>query len=105
MSRAEWHTHSEHAYEPTVNPMQTAADLAALKQALQSFNAFLVQTGVGGLPHKSGVPMADDAPLTEQTLNDRHESVMRTLYTRTMNPKELSTMVADVLQAPDRKTA
>ncbi|KAI0329356.1 hypothetical protein GY45DRAFT_1224398, partial [Cubamyces sp. BRFM 1775] len=40
----------EHAYHPRTSPVQTAADIAALKQAIQVLVDFLRQTGVGALP-------------------------------------------------------
>ncbi|KAH9896439.1 hypothetical protein C8Q73DRAFT_727477 [Cubamyces lactineus] len=40
----------EHAYHPRTNPVQTTADIAALKQAIHVLVDFLRQTGVGALP-------------------------------------------------------
>ncbi|KAH7104548.1 hypothetical protein BKA62DRAFT_748447 [Auriculariales sp. MPI-PUGE-AT-0066] len=91
----------EQAYNNTSNPLQTAADLAALNGTLVSFNAFLVQTGVGGLP--LSVPGPGEEPITEQHLLDKHEATMSALYARMMGPKDAASTVADVLNAPDRK--
>ncbi|KAH9943968.1 hypothetical protein B0H21DRAFT_892514 [Amylocystis lapponica] len=40
----------ENAYHPGTNPLQTAADMGALKEALEALEDVVRQTGVGALP-------------------------------------------------------
>ncbi|EJD55048.1 hypothetical protein AURDEDRAFT_155286 [Auricularia subglabra TFB-10046 SS5] len=88
----------EHAYDPSTNPLQTAADLQTLKETLGQFSEFLAQTGVGALPLNT----SPTTLLTEQQLQARHDGVMRALFPRGMDPKSNAETVAQLLTS-DRK--
>ncbi|KAI9060413.1 hypothetical protein FKP32DRAFT_1578093 [Trametes sanguinea] len=92
----------EHAYHPGTNPVQTAADIAALKQALAVLVDFLRQTGIGALPLDS--PPVPDARTEEQLIAEATRAV-QALYERQKRLQEGASVVANLLGAVDQLPA
>ncbi|OSC98915.1 hypothetical protein PYCCODRAFT_1480321 [Trametes coccinea BRFM310] len=92
----------EHAYHPGTNPVQTAADIAALKQALAVIVDFLRQTGVGALPLDSP-PVPDNR--TEEQLIAEATRAVQALYERQKRLQEGASVVANLLGAVDQLPA
>ncbi|KAI0367340.1 hypothetical protein BV20DRAFT_950398 [Pilatotrama ljubarskyi] len=88
----------ERAYHPGTNPMQTAADIAALKQALEILVDVLRQTGVGALPLDP--PSIPDPRTEEQVLVEATRAV-QALYERQRRMQEGASVVANLLGAPE----
>ncbi|KAI0746569.1 hypothetical protein C8Q80DRAFT_1271442 [Daedaleopsis nitida] len=69
----------QYAYQPGTNPIQTAADIASLRQTLLVLVELLRQSGVGALPLEP--PQVSESVLVEeegrvvQSLYDRHKRI------------------------------
>ncbi|KAI0643964.1 hypothetical protein C8Q79DRAFT_973655 [Trametes meyenii] len=92
----------EHAYHPGTNPVQTTADIAALKSAIQVLVDFLRQTGVGALPLDP--PPVPDPRTEEQTLAEATRAV-QVLYERQRRLQEGASVVANLLSAVEQTPA
>ncbi|TDL28044.1 hypothetical protein BD410DRAFT_781993 [Rickenella mellea] len=85
----------ENAYNPGTNPMQTASDIAALKDNLVSLSDLLRQTGVGALPllpDDGTVPVSLDGMIQETSTN-----TLQTLYDSRKRIQENNGVVANLL--------
>ncbi|KAI0354153.1 hypothetical protein OH77DRAFT_1457253 [Trametes cingulata] len=89
----------EHAYHAGTNPVQTAADIAALKQALELLVEVLRQTGVGALP-LDPPPIPD--PRTEDQMIAEVTRAVQALYERQRRIQEGASVVANLLGAPEQ---
>ncbi|KAI0916522.1 hypothetical protein AcW1_010096 [Taiwanofungus camphoratus] len=92
----------EHAYHPGTNPIQTASDVAALKQALQALEDILRQTGVGALPLQAS--NSPGLPTEDQLISDTTRSI-QVLYERYKCMQESSGVVASLLNVGGEQSA
>ncbi|OCH91732.1 hypothetical protein OBBRIDRAFT_728233 [Obba rivulosa] len=90
----------EHAYLAGTNPIQTAAYMAALKQALQTLVELLKQTGVGALPLHPPNPAAMDPQAEQQQIAETARAV-QALFERYNRMQESAGVVASLLAAPE----
>ncbi|KAH8096908.1 hypothetical protein BXZ70DRAFT_895643 [Cristinia sonorae] len=88
----------EHAYRPGNNPMQTSADIAALRQAHQTLVEHLRASGVGALPLLTSP--SPELP-SEQRLMDETTKAVQVLYDRQKRLQESAATVANLLSTPD----
>ncbi|RPD60699.1 hypothetical protein L226DRAFT_459732 [Lentinus tigrinus ALCF2SS1-7] len=84
----------QNAYYLGTNPMQTAADIAGLKQALFELVELLRQTGVGALPLEP--PQVPD-PRPESALVEEESRVVQALYERQQRIQDAASVVAGFL--------
>ncbi|RDX49511.1 hypothetical protein OH76DRAFT_1556435 [Lentinus brumalis] len=84
----------QNAYHPGTNPMQTAADIAGLKQALFVLVELLRQTGVGALPLEP--PQMPD-PRPESVLVEEETKIVQALYERQQRIQDSAGVVAGFL--------
>ncbi|KAI0777486.1 hypothetical protein BD413DRAFT_468050 [Trametes elegans] len=90
-----------HAYHPGTSPVQTLADIAALRQAVQVLVEFLRQTGVGALALDAPPVSVPDARTEEQVLAEATRAV-QALYERQRRMQEGASVVANLLGAPEQ---
>ncbi|KAI0077502.1 hypothetical protein K474DRAFT_1077766 [Panus rudis PR-1116 ss-1] len=88
----------EHAYRSGTNPIQTAADLASVKQATDLLQELLRQSGVGALPLLN--PQAALPPTEEDILVDTNKAIQE-LFDKHKQLQETSGVVANLLSATD----
>ncbi|KAI0710484.1 hypothetical protein C8Q76DRAFT_593700, partial [Earliella scabrosa] len=84
----------QHAYQPGTNPVQTAADIATLKQALLVLVELLRQSGVGALPLEPP-PVPD--PRSENALVEEETRIVQSLYDRQKRIQDGAGVVAGYL--------
>ncbi|KAJ3481921.1 hypothetical protein NLI96_g7337 [Meripilus lineatus] len=89
----------EHAYRSGVNPVQTTADILALKQSLQVLADILRQTGVGALPLQ---PHGSTEVLSEAQLMADTTKAIQSFYERFKRMQDNSSVVANLLSMLDQ---
>ncbi|EPS98227.1 hypothetical protein FOMPIDRAFT_1127022 [Fomitopsis schrenkii] len=92
---------TQHAYEPGNNPIQTAADMAELQQALHLLAELLRQSGVGALPLRP--PPLPDAPSQpaeeEERLIAKMTAAVQALFEKRKRLEESTGVVSSLLAA------
>ncbi|KAI1784443.1 hypothetical protein LXA43DRAFT_901641 [Ganoderma leucocontextum] len=84
----------EHAYHQGASPLQTAADVAAVKQAVLALVEHLRQSGVGALPLEA--PPVPDLRSDEQMIGEATRTV-QVLYERQKRIQDGAGVVAGLL--------
>ncbi|RDB27287.1 hypothetical protein Hypma_004370 [Hypsizygus marmoreus] len=93
----------QNAYHPGNSPAQTEADIATLKQTLQTLTDLFWQTGVGALPLLPlGGPDTPVVPPTEQQMMADANRSIQALYEALKRSQDSAAVVANLLGAPDQ---
>jgi len=89
-----------HAYHQSINPAQTNADIASLRQALAFVTDTMRQTGVGALPLLPLSATEHTVPTEQQMMEDATLAV-QAQYEKIKRIQEAATIAASVLSAQD----
>ncbi|KAF5376996.1 hypothetical protein D9615_007303 [Tricholomella constricta] len=95
----------QNAYHPGNSPAQTEADVATLKQTIQTVTDHLWQSGVGALPLLPipGPGETSTSPTEQQMLAEANRSI-QFIYEQLKRSQDSAAVVANLLGAPDRST-